>query len=102
MHQLWETALSTLEGRIKPHNFEMWLRPIHCKGIDGHRITLSAPSKWIKEWFEDNYQDIVLDAIRTQTSQDFEIVFELAEPEAEEPAALAAGGEAAAQPVPAP
>ncbi|MFI5288147.1 MAG: chromosomal replication initiator protein DnaA [Polyangia bacterium] len=101
MHlELWETALSTLEGRIKPHNFEMWLRPIHCKGIDGHRITLSAPSKWIKEWFEDNYQEIVLDALRAQTSQEFEIIFDLSEP-AHEPA-LPAGGEATAPAIPAP
>src|SRR6516162_8251309 len=76
---LWESALSTLEGRIKPHNFEMWLRPIQCKAVDGSRITLSAPSKWIKEWFQDNYQSIVLDALRAQTNQDFEILFEVRE-----------------------
>jgi chromosomal replication initiator protein len=77
MTGLWESALSTLEGRIKPHNFEMWLRPIQCKAVDGSRITLSAPSKWIKEWFQDNYQSIVLDALRAQTNQDFEILFEV-------------------------
>jgi chromosomal replication initiator protein len=76
---LWESALSTLEGRIKPHNFEMWLRPIQCKAVDGARITLSAPSKWIKEWFQDNYQSIVLDALRAQTNQDYEILFEVRE-----------------------
>src|ERR1700759_114728 len=79
MSGLWESALSTLEGRIKPHNFEMWLRPIQCKAVDGSRITLSAPSKWIKEWFQDNYQSIVLDALRAQTNQDYEILFEVSE-----------------------
>jgi chromosomal replication initiator protein len=79
MQGLWESALSTLEGRIKPHNFEMWLRPIQCKAVDGARITLSAPSKWIKEWFQDNYQSIVLDALRAQTNQDYEILFEVRE-----------------------
>ena len=78
---LWENALSTLESRIKPHNFEMWLRPIHCRGIDGQRILLTAPSKWIQEWFQDNYQSIVLDALRDQTNQEFEIVFELRPPD---------------------
>src|SRR5690242_11165917 len=82
MTGLWENALSTLEGRIKPHNFEMWLRPIQCKAVDGSRITLSAPSKWIKEWFQDNYQSIVLDALRAQTNQDYEILFEVRESEA--------------------
>src|SRR5262249_3003555 len=81
---LWESALSTLEGRIKPHNFEMWLRPILCKEIDGQRIILSAPSKWIQEWFQDNYHSIVLDALRSQTNQDYEIVFEVREPDAAE------------------
>src|SRR4051812_34773115 len=84
MQGLWETALSTLEGRIKPHNFEMWLRPINCKGIEGQRIHLSAPSKWIKEWFQDNYQQIVLDALRDQTQKDFELVFEVRELEPHE------------------
>jgi len=81
MPDLWENALSTLEGRIKPHNFEMWLRPIQCKAVDGSRITLSAPSKWIKEWFQDNYQSIVLDALRAQTNQEYEILFEVREAE---------------------
>jgi chromosomal replication initiator protein len=79
MQGLWENALSTLEGRIKPHNFEMWLRPIQCKSVDGQRIMLSAPSKWIKEWFQDNYQAIVLDALRAQTNQDYELSFEVRE-----------------------
>jgi chromosomal replication initiator protein len=87
---LWESALSTLEGRIKPHNFEMWLRPIQCTGVDGQRITLTAPSKWIKEWFQDNYQSIVLDAIRAQTNADYEIIFEVREPEPSAEAGLTA------------
>jgi chromosomal replication initiator protein len=87
---LWESALSTLEGRIKPHNFEMWLRPINCKAIDGQRIVLSAPSKWIKEWFQDNYQAIVLDALRSQTNTEYEIVFEVRESDAPAATAVAA------------
>ncbi len=86
MQDIWEAALSTLEGRIKPHNFDMWLRPIHCRVVEGQKIVLTAPSKWIKEWFQDNYQDIVLDVLRIQTSQDYQIEFdlhELPEPDAE-------------------
>ncbi len=85
MPDIWEAALSTLEGRIKPHNFDMWLRPIQCRTVEGQKIVLSAPSKWIKEWFQDNYQDIVLDVLRLQTAQEFAIEFELAESEPEPP-----------------
>jgi chromosomal replication initiator protein len=95
---VWESALNTLAGRIKPQNFDLWLRPIHCLGIDGHRIRLSAPSKWIREWFQDNYQRIVLDAVQAQTQREYEIVFEEreAEPEPPEPVAAPAPPVAAA------
>src|SRR5439155_9246538 len=98
MTGLWESALGTLEGRIKPHNFEMWLRPISCRSIDGQKITLSAPSKWIKEWFQDNYQSIVLDALRAQTNQEFEIVFEVREPDSHHERDAPAAEEASAAP----
>ncbi len=78
---IWETALSALAGRIQPHNFDMWLRPLSCRVIDGSRIVLVAPNRWLKEWFEDNYQDVVLEALRAQTAVDYEIVFEVEEAE---------------------
>lgn len=56
---LWEQTLQALETRIKPHNFEMWLRPIVCESIDDGTIRLRAPNRYIKEWFEDNYLPIV-------------------------------------------
>ncbi len=64
---LWATALQSLEGRIKPHNFEMWLKPIRCTGMDGAQLLLTAPSKWIQDWFSDNYQDTVRQAIEDQS-----------------------------------
>ncbi len=92
---LWESALSVLVGRIQPHNFDMWLRPLTCRSVEDTRIVLVAPNRWLKEWFEDNYQDVVLDALRAQTARDYEIVFEVEEPaEPAEPAAPAPVAEA--------
>ena len=85
---IWESALAALEGRIQPHNFDMWLRPLSCRQVDGHKIVLVAPNRWLKEWFEDNYQDVVLEALRTQTAVDYEISFEVVEA-SEEPAPVA-------------
>src|SRR5262249_9221852 len=55
MSAIWESALSSIETKIKRHNFEMWFKPIDCAAIDGDRIVLRAPNRYIKEWFEDNY-----------------------------------------------
>jgi chromosomal replication initiator protein len=76
---LWDRALSALEQRIKPHNFDMWLRPILCESIEGSRITLRAPNRYIKEWFEDNYLAIVLQELRNHTQTEFQVSFVLEE-----------------------
>ena len=57
----------------------MWLRPISCEAIDDERITLRAPNRYIKEWFEDNYLSIVLQELRNQTQCDYQVTFELDE-----------------------
>jgi chromosomal replication initiator protein len=77
--EIWQNALANLEQRIKPHNFDMWLRPIECCDVTGSRITLRAPNRYIKEWFEDNYLSIVLQEIRNATRQEFQVSFELDE-----------------------
>ncbi len=78
---IWDRALTALQERIKPHNFDMWLRPIRCTSISGSNITLLAPNRYIKEWFEDNYLSIVLRELRAYTNQDYQVIFELAEVE---------------------
>lgn len=79
--EIWQHALALLQERIKPHNFDMWLRPIHCQSIDGSLITLRAPNRYIKEWFEYNYLSIVLQEIRNFTNNEFQVNFELDEEE---------------------
>jgi chromosomal replication initiator protein len=78
--EIWRQALDALQDRIKPHNFDMWLRPIQCKSIDGQSIVLNAPNRYIKEWFEDNYLPVVLQELRSQTKQEFSVHFELEDP----------------------
>jgi len=80
----WQHALTALSERIKPHNFDMWLRPIVCKSIEDQHVLLLAPNRYIKEWFEDNYLPIVLQQLKSQTQQDFTVQLAFDEQQAEE------------------
>lgn len=73
---LWDQALSALETRIKPHNFNMWLRPISCQSIKGEHLTLRAPNRYIKEWFEDNYLSVVLEELHSRSRIHYTVGFE--------------------------
>jgi len=78
--ELWKTALSALKERINPHNFDMWLQPVACTSIDGDHLTLRAPNRYIKEWFEDNYLPVVLQELSNQRPGDYEVTLEMEEP----------------------
>src|SRR5215467_4357079 len=77
---IWNSALKRLSGKIHPQNFEMWLRPIECRKIDGDRILLRAPNQYVRLWFESNYLPILLDELRLEINRDFQVEFEVAEP----------------------
>ena len=74
---VWADALGVLQRRIKPQNFDLWLRPIRCESIRGNAITLRAPNRYIKDWFEDNYLTIVLQELRNTTAIDYRVTFQL-------------------------
>ena len=81
--KVWQRALDALAERIKPHNFDMWLRPITCQSIDGQKIVLRAPNRYIKEWFEDNYLPIVIQELRNQNKVQYTVTLELDESQPE-------------------
>ena len=85
---IWGNALRRLSTKIAAQNFEMWLRPIECRSIDGETIVLRAPNPYVRLWFESNYLDVVLDELRTESTVDFQVEFE---PDNEQRASLAPG-----------
>jgi len=73
---LWSTALRRLEGKIAQQNFDLWLRPIECRAIEGRTIRLRAPNHYVKLWFENNYLSAVLDELRAETALEYAVEFE--------------------------
>ncbi len=73
---LWERALSSISGSVKPHNYDLWLRPIRCTGASDGRIQLQAPNRFVREWFEENYLAVILDVFRAESGREWNVVFE--------------------------
>lgn len=73
---IWDRALAAVGRHIRPHNFDMWLRPIRCVRIAGDRVHLQAPNRYIREWFESNYLEALLEALRAEVPREWRVVFE--------------------------
>jgi chromosomal replication initiator protein len=78
---MWTDALSRLEGRLSPQNFDMWLRPIECVACDGASLRLRAPNSYVRIWFESNFLDAVRAELKALAGADLHIEFEPDGPE---------------------
>jgi chromosomal replication initiator protein len=76
---IWSSALSRLARKVAPQNYELWIGPIECLGMDGNRLLLRAPNQYVRLWFESNYLPIVLDELRIEEDRDFQVEFEISE-----------------------
>ncbi len=103
MVDIWNEALQGLQPRLGEQTYDMWLRPIELATIRDDTLQLTAPNRFMKEWFETHYLGVVLDEIqrRTQTRYSARIEIATPKPAPAEPAAAPAEPKPAV-PVPAP
>ena len=55
----WEQALGQIESQVPPHVFREWFAPIRCKGLEESVVQLEVPDRFVGEWLEKRYRDLV-------------------------------------------
>lgn len=75
--EVWQGALRALAGKVSAQNFDLWFRPIRCVALTATQLHLSAPNRFIREWFETNYLAIVLSEIHKSTGEEFSVRWEV-------------------------
>ncbi|MDX9708113.1 MAG: chromosomal replication initiator protein DnaA [Trichloromonas sp.] len=73
----WQDCLSTLEKKISPQNFSTWIRPIRLKDITGNVVHLVVPNRFIRDWINENYQEIIEDTLSHLINEKCRIKFEI-------------------------
>jgi len=80
MADIWSEALQGLQPRLGQQTYEFWLRPIELHAVEDDVLHLSAPSAFLKEWFETHYLDTVLDEVAARGSRRYRARIEIREP----------------------
>lgn len=81
---VWAEALGALSGKVSEQNFDLWFRPIRCASCTGQALSLIAPNRFIKEWFETHYLRIVLDEIQRLCGRSMAVSWQLQDAPADE------------------
>lgn len=102
MADIWTDALKGLQPRLGSQTYDLWLRPIVLREVDGDQLRLAAPSRFMKDWFENHYLEVVLDELRERTDQRYGVQIDV-DPELAPVASASAEDEPGAEaPSPAP
>jgi chromosomal replication initiator protein len=77
MSDIWSEALQGLQPRLGAQTYDLWLRPIALRRVSGNHLHLTAPNRFMKEWFENHYLGVVLDELRARTAQSYDVEIEV-------------------------
>lgn len=75
----FDKAIAQLQAHMTPQNFDLWFRPITCKHMDETRLTLVAPNRFLRDWFEDHYLPAVLQELQRLTDRLYEATWVIEE-----------------------
>jgi chromosomal replication initiator protein len=70
MTELWERALHDLRERMSGENFDTWLAPVDCLGIDNDVVVLRIPNRFYADWISAHYLDLIMEALRNEYQGD--------------------------------
>ncbi len=70
MNELWERALKDLEDQLSRENFDTWLAPVKCVGIEGDTVTLRIPNRFFQDWLSAHYLGHILESLHRETNRD--------------------------------
>ncbi|HDO22824.1 MAG TPA: chromosomal replication initiator protein DnaA [Nitrospirae bacterium] len=79
IEKTWHKGLSLIEEKLGDSIFELWFKPIKAANIKDGVLTLEVPNRFYMEWIQDNYPEIINDAMKKVSNTVFTIKYKFAE-----------------------
>ena len=64
----WETVSGNLRAEIGEAPYQSWLRPMKVRGLTDGVITISVPTRFMRDWAAAHYQDRLTELWRTENA----------------------------------
>ncbi len=69
LQSLWERARALLQNQLGDATYRSWIAPLNLHSGTAHQITLTAPTRFVREWVASHYSDDLRRAWQTQLPQ---------------------------------
>ena len=71
----WSAVLEKIKANVGEQRFGLWFQNIRPLSLDGNAVRLGVPNLFVREWLENNFLDILRQAIAETIDQTPEIAF---------------------------
>ncbi len=74
--QVWAECLSYISRRVNKQSFFTWLKPTLGIGRDNGHFRIGVPNRFVAEWLNEHYRELIQDALRsvTETDGNFQLI----------------------------
>lgn len=80
LHTLWQGALSRLEAKLEPHEFETWIKPCQLVALDSGATSgevtyavIATPNIFVRQELESRYRSAITKALGANLEQTIEL-----------------------------
>jgi chromosomal replication initiator protein len=60
----WLQVLNYLKTKVNPQSYQTWLRPTQFSHLENEAIVVRVPNREFQEWIQENYAELVSEALR--------------------------------------
>ena len=75
LRELWEKTLNIINGELSPVSYNTWIKCIIPISLEKDTLKLSVPNDFTKGILETRYKDLIVNALKIITSQNYKIDF---------------------------
>ena len=68
--RIWSECLSFMSRKVTKQSFFTWLKPTTAVGGDNGDIHIGVPNRFVADWLQEHYGDLIVDALRSVTDMD--------------------------------
>jgi len=74
---LWNSAFSKIYEKVGDSIFELWFKPMKLLQLKDKTATIEIPNRFFKDWVEDNYPNIISEAMEGYLGHSVSVKFRI-------------------------
>jgi chromosomal replication initiator protein len=79
--EFWNNACSRIHDKLGDSLFELWFKPMRLHHVKDKVVYIEIPNRFFKDWVEDNYPQLISEALEVELGYPVTVKFRVGEKE---------------------